>query len=413
MSDTFGRLKNAFYLCKLAVADSDWTTGCGGWKGYMHWLSEDYLVDCLSPNDCGGNSPYCTNYMCSSGQLPSIDSVSVSPSASFRFVEETNATFTVEWSDPENEMASALVDCLGNGGGTWTPLSRDHPITLECEYPGPGTYNTRIYLTDQYHPGDKSVYNTVIMNVSDNMAPVISVSSPSNGTVINRSYAELAVDVTDPDGDSVSVDFMNSSGGLMGTRTGIQSGTTSMYVMTGLQPGTEYGWSAAATDMYGAAESSIVSGTYTTRNTTAPSVVRHPAEFNLSTYENRNVNLSVNATDAEGDEISYSWFVNGVLTGEDSHSYEFTLSTIGHHVITVYASDGFLNNMTYWNVTVKISGDTNGDCIVNIYDLASVGLNYRTRQGDPDWSPDIDINGDGKVGLMDLAMTGFNYGREC
>jgi hypothetical protein len=183
-------------------------------------------------------------------------------------------------------------------------------------------------------------------------------------------------------------------------------------MMTGLDPGTTYTWSAYAVDEYGAV-SSTVSSTFTTRTTTAPSLTRDPPEYNIFTYENRNNTFVVDATDAEGDELSYSWFFDGVLIGENSNTYEHVYTLIGNHTITVLVSDGFLNNVTHWNVTVKMRGDVNGDCIVDIDDLASIGMSYRSTPGDSHWFPDADINGDGKVSLMDLVLTGYHYRRVC
>ena len=60
-----------------------------------------------------------------------------------------------------------------------------------------------------------------------------------------------------------------------------------------------------------------------------------------------------------------------------------------------------------------LQGDVNGDCKVDIFDLATVGLAYGSQPGDTNWNPNADVNNDGKVDIFDLAMVGLNYGREC
>jgi len=62
---------------------------------------------------------------------------------------------------------------------------------------------------------------------------------------------------------------------------------------------------------------------------------------------------------------------------------------------------------------VKLEGDINGDCRVDIFDLASVGLAYGSTPEDPNWNPNADLNNDGKINIFDLAEVGLNYGREC
>ncbi len=62
-----------------------------------------------------------------------------------------------------------------------------------------------------------------------------------------------------------------------------------------------------------------------------------------------------------------------------------------------------------------LPGDVNGDCTVNIFDLAHVGLCYgKEPEGfcEPaDIHPPPD--GDGKINIFDLATVGLNYGQEC
>lgn len=65
------------------------------------------------------------------------------------------------------------------------------------------------------------------------------------------------------------------------------------------------------------------------------------------------------------------------------------------------------------NGKCNLVGDTNGDCTVNILDLAAVGLAYGSKQGGQNWNPNADVNGDGQINIFDLAAVGLHYGDEC
>jgi C1A family cysteine protease len=103
---------------------------------------------------------------------------------------------------------------------------------------------------------------------------------------------------------------------------------------------------------------------------------------------------------------------------------EFDISDVADGQPTVYVrwtmgpTDG---GWTYcgWNIDdVRIrgfeppplEGDVNGDCVVDIMDLAIVLANY----GAPDPTPEQgDLDADGDVDLADLGLVLANYGREC
>jgi len=57
------------------------------------------------------------------------------------------------------------------------------------------------------------------------------------------------------------------------------------------------------------------------------------------------------------------------------------------------------------------SGDINLDKIINIFDLAAVGLCYgRAATGT---CASADLNSDSSINIFDLATVGLNYGRSC
>ncbi len=54
--------------------------------------------------------------------------------------------------------------------------------------------------------------------------------------------------------------------------------------------------------------------------------------------------------------------------------------------------------------------DIDGDNVVNISDLAIVGIHFGETPASPNWYPSADINGDGVVDISDLATVGLHFG---
>ena len=62
---------------------------------------------------------------------------------------------------------------------------------------------------------------------------------------------------------------------------------------------------------------------------------------------------------------------------------------------------------------VPLKADVNGDCIVDIFDLAAVGKAFGSQPGDANWNPDADMNGDNIINIIDLATVGKEFGSTC
>lgn len=54
--------------------------------------------------------------------------------------------------------------------------------------------------------------------------------------------------------------------------------------------------------------------------------------------------------------------------------------------------------------------DINGDNVVDITDLAIVGIHFGQTPASPNWYPPADINGDGVVDITDLSTVGLHFG---
>jgi hypothetical protein len=58
-----------------------------------------------------------------------------------------------------------------------------------------------------------------------------------------------------------------------------------------------------------------------------------------------------------------------------------------------------------------LSGDVDGDCDVDLFDLVAVAANFNQQPPAP--PPYVDLNSDGQINILDVVMLASNYGRSC
>jgi hypothetical protein len=78
-----------------------------------------------------------------------------------------------------------------------------------------------------------------------------------------------------------------------------------------------------------------------------------------------------------------------------------------------YETDFADNTYIDGKIRIKMRGDVNGDCVVDIFDLTAIALAFSSSPGDPDWNPDADLLEDGTIDIFDLVTVVVNYGRTC
>jgi hypothetical protein len=62
------------------------------------------------------------------------------------------------------------------------------------------------------------------------------------------------------------------------------------------------------------------------------------------------------------------------------------------------------------DVVVKLLGDVDGSCFVEVRDLWAVGKAYGSIPGSPNWNEEADLNGDNAVNRTDVSSLSGNYG---
>jgi len=80
-------------------------------------------------------------------------------------------------------------------------------------------------------------------------------------------------------------------------------------------------------------------------------------------------------------------------------------------IIILASSVLSVNSNLQASVRVLLQGDVDGNCKVDIFDLAIVGLCYgQSAIGE---CSSADLNNDNKINIFDLATVGINYGKTC
>ena len=107
------------------------------------------------------------------------------------------------------------------------------------------------------------------------------------------------------------------------------------------------------------------------------------------------------------------------LTSRNSTTITFTWNTTGfargNYTLWAYASpvsgeiDMSDNNFTLGVLKVTISGDINGDFIVDIYDAILLANAYNSQSNSPNWNSNSDINSDNIVDIYDAILLANNY----
>lgn len=68
------------------------------------------------------------------------------------------------------------------------------------------------------------------------------------------------------------------------------------------------------------------------------------------------------------------------------------------------------NELSGGLVKVKMTGDINGDEMVDIYDVVEATRAYDSRPGDANWNPDADLAPQfGLINIFDIATLVFHY----
>jgi len=193
--------------------------------------------------------------------------------------------------------------------------------------------------------------------------------SPADSAVDVSRNPVLSVDVADPDSTPMDVHFYDASdNSLIGTDTGVASGTTASVTWTGLSTMTAYSWYAVADDGIDISNPSPTPWSFTTGNTVpdAPEPVFPPDGQN---GVNTNPVMSVYVTHPDGDAMDVSFYdaSDDSLIGTDTGVASGEIASVAWNSLTggqVYqwyavADDGDATAQSpAWSFTTTSSGNS-------------------------------------------------------
>lgn len=144
----------------------------------------------------------------------------------------------------------------------------------------------------------------------------------------------------------------------------------------------------------------------------APVITAFVPANNAVFDESDTINIDVTASDVDGQALSYTIKIDGVISStSSSYVWNTDYSSAGSHTILVTVSDG--TNEVSSQRTITINNlhplwDINEDQSVDILDITIVGQKYGTTVEAP--YPRYDVNQDGIINIQDLVVVGYHFG---
>lgn len=188
-------------------------------------------------------------------------------------------------------------------GSTGDPSGTPYPRGMAYRVASDGN----IYeIESGYADGAFRIYTE--QDTQPNDPPTVSDPSPSDGQTNYHRDAPLAVNVSDPNSDTVTIWFYDAVNGLtIGSDTVYGGDGVARVTWAGLDPASEYSWYVTADDGSTTTESSQWS--FTTSGTGGNSVpeLSDPQPSDGAVDVNTSVNMSVDVADADGDTVTVSF----------------------------------------------------------------------------------------------------------
>ncbi|HYG73666.1 MAG TPA: Ig-like domain-containing protein [Planctomycetota bacterium] len=203
--------------------------------------------------------------------------------------------------------------------------------------------------------GTSSNVVTITGGTSNNVAPVISLTAPVNGSTYTApASVSISASASDSDGSVTKVEFF-ANGTLIGTSTAAPYAFT----WTGVAAGT-YSLTAKATDNGGATKTSSAISIAVSAPNQAPTVAIASPASGATFSAPATVNITASASDSDGSVTKVEFFANGTLIGTSTaapYAFSWTGVAAGTYTLTAKATDnkGATKTSTAVNITVNAS----------------------------------------------------------
>lgn len=142
--------------------------------------------------------------------------------------------------------------------------------------------------------------------VPQNNAPTVSVPTATPGVLNYQESTALAVTASDPDGDTLTYAWTQTPTSPAGTFSSPTSATPT-WTAPRVNTNTQFQLGVTVSDGRGGTNSNSVSVLVNAFANTSPTLTAGPSASATTINEQETVNLSVTASDAEGDPLTYAW----------------------------------------------------------------------------------------------------------
>jgi len=130
--------------------------------------------------------------------------------------------------------------------------------------------------------------------------------------------------------------------------------------------------------------------------------------FNVKLYYDDNMITELTITDLPPDQevtIVFTWDTSGVAGGNYTITVEAEILEYELNVTNNVFTDG--------TIQIRLLGDIDGNCSVDMHDLYLAALAFGSYEGHPDWNPYADLDQNGIIDMRDLFYVASNFGKVC
>ena len=249
---------------------------------------------------------------------------------------------------------------------------------------GVGDHTLQVSVSDGHNTAVTHSWTIHVTQGAINQPPQITGYSPTQ-PIVNIDLTagggySFSITATDPEGDSLSYQWkfdttvLSSSGATLSSSAFVGSASVGDHT---LQVSVSDGHNTPVTHSW-------------TIHITQGTVINNPPVINSQTPASSSVNITtgnpqtftVNASDADGDTITYSWTVNGVAAGTNSSSFTYTPIVDGQYPVVVTVDDGKTpaaqQNKATWNLVATSQMPVNNPPVINSQAPASSTVNITT-----------------------------------
>jgi hypothetical protein len=192
-----------------------------------------------------------------------------------------------------------------------------------------------------------ALISILLYTMLTNHRPAIAGLEAEPETVLPRGSCLIVCNATDPDGDELSYNWLASGGNITGTGESVN--------WTAPNSAGSYNVTVTVTDGHGGNATKQM--TITVRTNEPPEITSLIANADWTTPSG-SLQVTCNATDPDGDELSYTWSASGGnITGTGPEVIWSAPREVGKYNVTVLVTD-FLDWSDTRSITLSVAGST-------------------------------------------------------